>query len=91
MLVLAVGLFEVVVTRGPAKAGRMSSQLVGLALVVLLFVFLFGLVREGSSALKANLAKKRPVLASANVVALLAGGLAILAGVRKLTQIFLHR
>jgi len=69
----------------------MSSQLVGLALVVLLFVFLFGLVREGSLALKANLAKKRPVLASANVVALLAGGLAILAGVRKLTQIFLHR
>lgn len=91
VLVLAVGLFEVVVTRGPAKAGRMSSQFVGLALVVLLFVFLFDLVREGSSALKANLAKKRPVLASANVVALLAGGLAILAGVRKLTQIFLHR
>ena len=27
VLVLAVGLFEVVVTRGPAKAGRMSSQL----------------------------------------------------------------
>jgi hypothetical protein len=36
--------------------------------------------------LKANLAKKRPVLASANVVALLAGGLAILAGVRKVNS-----
>jgi len=41
--------------------------------------------------LKANLAKKRPVLASANVVALLAGGLAILAGVRKLTESFVTK
>ena len=92
VLVLVVGLFEVVVTRRvPAKAGEVSSQLVGLALVMLLFVFLFGLVREGSSALKANLAKKRAALATANVVVLVVGSVAVLAGVRKLAQIFLHR
>jgi len=55
------------------------------------FVFLFGLVREGSSALKANLAKKRAALATANVVVLVVGSVAVLAGVRKLAQIFLHR
>jgi hypothetical protein len=91
VLVLVVGLFEVVVTRGPAKAGEVSSQLVGLALVMLLFVFLFGLVREGSSALKVNLARKRAVLATANVVVLVVGCVAALAGIRKLAQIFLHR
>lgn len=90
LLVLGVGMFEMVVNRGPAKAGAVSSQLVGLALVTLLFVFLFGLVREGSSALKANLARKRRVLATANVVVLLCGSIAVLAGVRKVAQIFLH-
>jgi hypothetical protein len=66
-----------------------STRLVGLSLLLLLFVFFAGLLKEGSLSLKDNLLKRKYLLASFNALVLVLAATAVLVGGREVARIFL--
>lgn len=88
IIVLLTGLRGLLDPAGANTAGHKSSRLIGSALVLLIFVFFVGLIREGSSSLNDNLRGKRYAMAFLNLAVLVGGAVVVLAGVWQLARIF---
>jgi len=65
------------------RLNQKFSQLFALSLLMLLFVFFVGLLREGSSALNENVKKGRYTLAAFNLAVLVGMGIVLLIGGRQ--------
>lgn len=66
------------------------SKLFALSLLMLLFVFFVGLLREGSSALRENFRRGRYALATLNLAILVGMGIVVLIGGRQIAAGFLQ-
>jgi uncharacterized membrane protein HdeD (DUF308 family) len=70
------------------RLNQKFSQLFALSLLMLLFVFFVGLLREGSSALSENFRKGRYALATFNLAVLVGMGIVVLIGARQIAAKF---